>query len=97
MLKPWSPNFQMSKKSLKQMPLWVTFPSLPVQYWSLENLSRIASYFGKPVCTDSQTAREGCISYARMLIEIDVTQPLPEHLLIKEPNENIRRRELDYN
>lgn len=59
-------------------------------------LSRIASYLGKPVCTDSLIAEEGWILYARMLIEMDVSQPLPEHMFIEEPNGNTRKQELDY-
>lgn len=78
------------------MPIWVTFPGLPIQYWSLENFSRIASYLGKLICTNSLTAGERRISYTRMLIEMDVTQLLPEHILIKVPDGNTKRQELDH-
>ncbi|PHU24998.1 hypothetical protein BC332_03330 [Capsicum chinense] len=72
-LKPWMPNFMRSKESLKQVPLWVVLPNILIQYWATENLSRITRYLGKPVYTDGLTAGEDKLSYARMLIEIDVT------------------------
>ncbi|KAM3301089.1 hypothetical protein P3S67_015589 [Capsicum chacoense] len=91
-LKPWIPNFMRSKESLKQVPLWVVLPNLPIKYWAIENRSRIASYLGKSVCTDGLTTGEDRISYARMLIEMDVTQPLPEHLLIEDSMEILGSR-----
>lgn len=80
----------MGKESIRQMSLWVTFPNLPIYYWLTENLSRIASCSGKPVCIDRLSAEEGMISCARILIELDVTQPLSE--VIKEPNGNTREQ-----
>lgn len=38
------------------------------------------------MCTDSLTAEEGRISYGQILIDLNVTQPLPEVMFIEEPN-----------
>nr|XP_016458609.1 PREDICTED: uncharacterized protein LOC107782255 [Nicotiana tabacum] len=73
----------MSKETTNNIPVWVNFPELPIQYWMVENLGRIASSIGNPICTDKLTAQEARISYARMLIEMDVSQPLPETVLIE--------------
>ncbi|XP_060201907.1 uncharacterized protein LOC132630340 [Lycium barbarum] len=95
-LKQWTAEFQMGKESIRQMPLWVTFPNLPVEYWSIENLGRIASYIGNLVCTDSLIAKEERISYARMLIELDVTQLLPEQMVIEEAHGKCITQQLNY-
>ncbi|XP_060202242.1 uncharacterized protein LOC132630698 [Lycium barbarum] len=92
-LKQWTTSFQMGKESIRQIPLWVTFPNLPVKYWSTENLSRIASFIGNPVCTDREEER---LSYARILIELDMTQPLPEQMLIEKAHGKYRTQLLDY-
>ncbi|XP_070019439.1 uncharacterized protein [Nicotiana sylvestris] len=77
-LKEWIPDFKMNKEPLRLVPLWVSFPKLPLQCWTEENLGRLASYLGRPICTDKLTATGDTISYARVLIEMDITQQLPE-------------------
>ncbi|XP_019257861.1 PREDICTED: uncharacterized protein LOC109236096 [Nicotiana attenuata] len=82
-LKVWEPDFQMCKESTKNISVWVNFPGLPIQYWTTKNLGRIASSIGNPICTDKLTAQEARVSYARMLIEMDVSHALPETVLIE--------------
>ncbi|XP_070011185.1 uncharacterized protein [Nicotiana sylvestris] len=76
--------------------VWVNFPGLPIQYWTVENLGRIASSIGNPICTDKLTAQKARISYARMLIEMDVSQALPETMLIQTAERKIREQKLSY-
>ncbi|XP_019259591.1 PREDICTED: uncharacterized protein LOC109237704 [Nicotiana attenuata] len=82
-LKDWDRNFQIKEESMRIVPLWVNFPGLPIQCWTEENLGRIASLLGKPVCTDKLTAECERISYARVLVDMDITQPLPEEVHIE--------------
>ncbi|OIT02999.1 hypothetical protein A4A49_04669 [Nicotiana attenuata] len=96
MLKIWEPDFQMSKESTKNVPVWVNFPGLPIQYWTAENLGRIASSIGTPICTDKLAAQEARVSYARMLIEMDVSQTLPETMLIEVAEGKTREQTLSY-
>ncbi|CAN4110531.1 unnamed protein product [Withania somnifera] len=58
---------------LRVISLWVKFPGLPIVYWTEENLGRIASYIGKEICTDRMTLEVERVSYARVLIETDIT------------------------
>ncbi|XP_070055462.1 uncharacterized protein [Nicotiana tomentosiformis] len=95
-LKQRVPNFQMSKEVTRTVPIWVIFPGLPIQFWTKENLGRIASYLGKPICSDKLTAERDRISYARMLIEMDIFQELPNTLLIEESESKYREQALDY-
>ncbi|XP_070002870.1 uncharacterized protein [Nicotiana sylvestris] len=82
-LKQWEPDFQLSKELTRNVPIWVIFPSLPIQFWSKENLGRIASYLEKLICSDKLTANCDRISYARILIEMDISQKLPDSLMIE--------------
>ncbi|XP_070057207.1 uncharacterized protein [Nicotiana tomentosiformis] len=83
-------------ETVNAIPVWVVFPHLPIQYWATENLGRIASCLGKPICTDKLTAKEGRISYARVLIEMDVSQPLPDSVMIEEPDGSCKLQPLEY-
>lgn len=72
----WDIDFYFDPNCITTIPQWVTFPGLPVGYWSCEALSKVASAIGKPKHTDQFTATMERISYARVLIETDVAQPL---------------------
>nr|XP_016453332.1 PREDICTED: uncharacterized protein LOC107777718 [Nicotiana tabacum] len=84
-LKDWDPDFQIQNEFMRIAPIWVNLLELPIQCWAEENLGRIASLLGKSICTDKLTAQCERVSYARVLIEMDITQPLPDEVLIEKP------------
>lgn len=69
---------------LRIVPLWVTLHRLLIHYWSEENLNRIASKIGKTIYVDRLTVEIGHISYARLLIKVDVTQDLHTEIYLEE-------------
>nr|XP_016509258.1 PREDICTED: uncharacterized protein LOC107826745 [Nicotiana tabacum] len=85
-LKPWTPAFDFSQEFMTEIPLWVKFPKLPMSCWGCGSLGRIASALGKPLFADECTTKQTRISYARMLIEVNVSKPLPDTIVVMEPN-----------
>ncbi|KAL2922245.1 hypothetical protein RDABS01_013736 [Bienertia sinuspersici] len=83
---PWTINFDFNSEVLRVVQVWVRFPSLPLYCWADNSLSRIGSALGVPICTDECTSQQLRISYARMLIEIDVTKPRPLVISVEGPN-----------
>ncbi|XP_070029902.1 uncharacterized protein [Nicotiana sylvestris] len=75
-------NFYFDPECLSTIPLWVKFPGLPMGYWSPEALSKLASGVRKSLYTDIFTAELEKISYARVLVETDVSQPISECIKI---------------
>ncbi|WMV14382.1 hypothetical protein MTR67_007767 [Solanum verrucosum] len=65
-------------KKLSLIPIWVMFPGSPVGYWPAKALTKVASAVEIPLHTDNVTANADKISYARVLIEVDFSQPLIE-------------------
>ncbi|XP_070025131.1 uncharacterized protein [Nicotiana sylvestris] len=86
----------MSKELTQTILIWVIFPGLPIQFWTQENLGCIASYLGKPICSDRLTVEGERVSYARMLVEMDVSYELPDTMLIEEEDGKYREQTLDY-
>ncbi|XP_060183304.1 uncharacterized protein LOC132613295 [Lycium barbarum] len=66
-IQKWTIDFQFELDCLTTIPLWVVFPGLPVGYWSIESLSKVASAIGRPRYTDTFTAKMEKIAYARIL------------------------------
>lgn len=66
------------------MPLWVTFLNLVLHLWGRSSLSKIESVVGKAACTYECTSRKLRVSYARMLIDVGVTQERKKFLSIRD-------------
>jgi hypothetical protein len=51
-------------------------------------LSRVGSTLGVPLFADACTSQQLRISFARLLIEMDITQPLPTSILVEDASGN---------
>ncbi|XP_020262717.1 uncharacterized protein LOC109838707 [Asparagus officinalis] len=69
-------------------PIWVQFPNLRLNLWSSTGISKIASLIGCPIATDKLTASRPRLSYARVLLEVDLPfkEPLPDQIEIQGPD-----------
>lgn len=85
-MKPWTTKFNFHDEVLKVIPLWVRLPHLPLRCWSGDSLSRIGSTIGVPFFADECTTHQLRVSYARMLVEVDVTLPLPTEVVVEGPS-----------
>ncbi|XP_070007226.1 uncharacterized protein LOC142165512 [Nicotiana tabacum] len=85
-LKQWTTDFDFKKEFLTEIPLCIRFPKLPLNCWGVNSLSRIASSIGMPMYADECTAKQLRVSYARMLIEVDVTKPLKDEVMVEDSN-----------
>lgn len=78
------------------MPTWVWFPNLPLRYWHHICLSKITSMIGKPIQCDGPTAQMTWVSYARILIEIDLLSDLSSTVTVILPNGNTLVQQIVY-
>ncbi|XP_019267318.1 PREDICTED: uncharacterized protein LOC109244650 [Nicotiana attenuata] len=84
-MKAWSEEFNLHDEVLKTIPLWVKLPNLPVNWWSMTALSKIESALGNPIYADECMTGAVRISYARLLVEMDITKPLPGQVKLQDP------------
>ncbi|XP_033509708.1 uncharacterized protein [Nicotiana tomentosiformis] len=92
----WEADFDFNKEVLRMIPLWIKMLNLPLSYWSMDSLSRIGSVLGRPIYADECTTNVDRVSYARMLIEIDVTKPLPDSIKARDPMGKAFDQEIKY-
>lgn len=85
-LKPWTADFNFNEEFPTEIPLWVNFPQLPMNCWGPKSLSMIASALGIPMRAYEYTAKQKRVSYAIILIEINVTTILPDEITVMDPN-----------
>lgn len=56
----------------------------------------MGSTLGVPVCADECTSRQLRVSFARILVEIDITKPLPSCLSVDDPSGKILEQQVVY-
>ncbi|XP_071700498.1 uncharacterized protein [Rutidosis leptorrhynchoides] len=92
-LKRWEPGMYLDKVEPNTLPLWVALIDLPFYLWNGKCISSIVSQIGKPIAMDKVT-KERCIrqtrqaGYARILIEINVNEEIPDYIKVIYPSEN---------
>lgn len=62
------------------------FPNLPLNCLSEDSPSRISRQLDNPVYADECTTKMQRISFARVLIKMDVTEPLHKLIKVQDPN-----------
>jgi len=80
LVKGWNPNMDLQTETIRSLPLWVQLPSLDIKYWGVECLSKLGSLLGNPIKTDKITKDKQAIRYARLLVEMPIEGPFPEHV-----------------
>ncbi|XP_074298245.1 uncharacterized protein LOC141629082 [Silene latifolia] len=95
-LKRWSPTFSQEMESITTVPIWILFPNLDPFLWSSSTLSKLASKIGKPLFADLPTTCKAKLSFARVMVETDIAEPLPDELLFSTPYHEISSQRVTY-
>ncbi|KAG5572056.1 hypothetical protein H5410_061822 [Solanum commersonii] len=93
-MKPWVPEFNFKEEILTTIPLWVKLPNLPLNCWNAVLLSKIGSSLGKPLYADDCTFQVNRISFTRILVEVDITRPLPKMIKMHDPKGNVLEQQI---
>ncbi|XP_058758499.1 uncharacterized protein LOC131631751 [Vicia villosa] len=96
LIREWSPDFKLKDDFLRTLPIWVKFPQLPLYLWGEVSLNQFGSALGIPLVTDECTANHLQISYARILMEMDITQKLPTKVTIRDNDGNRLQQPIEY-
>ena len=75
-LRRWEAGLQLSLDAVDRIPVWVQLFGVPMEYWTAEGLSCLASAVGLPLFADGATESCRRISYARICVELNAKLPL---------------------
>ncbi|KAI5404305.1 hypothetical protein KIW84_051453 [Lathyrus oleraceus] len=95
-LRDWNPKFEFKRDMLRTFLVWIKLPNLPLHLWGARSLGKIGSALGNPLFTDEYTANKLRASYARILMEIDVTHKQQDYITIKDSFGNKRKQTVEY-
>ncbi|XP_057791105.1 uncharacterized protein LOC131008230 [Salvia miltiorrhiza] len=88
-LREWVPKFNPYKEASALAQVWVRIYYLPIELWHPEVISAIGRYLGSPLKIDASSAVGEVGHYARVLIEIDMSLPLREYVMIDEDDSSL--------
>ncbi|KAL0439868.1 UNVERIFIED_CONTAM: LINE-1 retrotransposable element O protein [Sesamum latifolium] len=84
----WEPGMVLRKLQHTQVPVWIKLRQLPVELWTTEGLSTVASGIGKPLYPDAITRACTRLNFARVCVMLDISSKLPKHIVIMVPRED---------
>lgn len=85
-LQQWQPQMNLVKKQLDKIPVWAHFYNVPLELWTEQGLSHVASAVGRPLYADHLTESCKRISFAKICVEVDANADLPESFDLSLPS-----------
>ncbi|KAL2240834.1 UNVERIFIED_CONTAM: hypothetical protein Sindi_0724600 [Sesamum indicum] len=77
----------MRKFKHTQLPVWIRLRHLPVELWTVEGLSTVASGIGRPLYPDAIMRACTRLDFARVCVMLYVSSTFPKHIIIMMPKE----------
>uniref|UniRef100_A0A0D3DLD3 DUF4283 domain-containing protein n=1 Tax=Brassica oleracea var. oleracea TaxID=109376 RepID=A0A0D3DLD3_BRAOL len=76
----WTPKTEEDKQEEESIPMWIHLTKVPLNMFSWEGLSLIASHVGVPVRLHPETL--ACFSFevAKVFVNVDVSKALPKEM-----------------
>jgi len=96
LVKPWNEEMDINTESSVRLPVWVRFHELDIKYWGSESLSKIGSVLGVPIKTDKYTRDKSFLTYARLLIEMQLHDSFPDFIEFVEEHNVVVRQKMEY-
>ncbi|KAL0290762.1 UNVERIFIED_CONTAM: hypothetical protein Sradi_7043500 [Sesamum radiatum] len=84
-LQQWEQGMSLRKQKHTKVPVWIRIRHLPMEYWTEDGLSAVASGVGTPLYTDKITKTCSRLDFARVCVMLDYNSKLPRHLVVLSP------------
>jgi hypothetical protein len=78
----WFPDFNPLTMTAMTTPVWVRLPNLPLHFYSSSFLPTLGNALGRFIKIDTDRIAKGFVTFARICVEIDLSQGLPDRILI---------------
>ncbi|GJT15613.1 RNA-directed DNA polymerase, eukaryota, reverse transcriptase zinc-binding domain protein [Tanacetum coccineum] len=81
----WDIHVCLDKREPTHIPIWVRLCNIPLEAWTTNGISALASRLGKPLIMDNLTAEickkgVGRVKYARVLVEVPANKCVPDEI-----------------
>ncbi|XP_062080350.1 uncharacterized protein LOC133785111 [Humulus lupulus] len=94
-IRPWTTDLSVVRLVLS-VPLWIRLQDLGLQYWGSKCLSALVSTIGKPIMVDKYTRERSHIQFARVLVDMEVTDNPPKSIQYINEHGQIMEQGVEY-
>ncbi|KAL0292814.1 UNVERIFIED_CONTAM: hypothetical protein Sradi_6972100 [Sesamum radiatum] len=84
-LQSWQQGMSLRRQKHTTVPVWIKLKHLPMEYWTEDGLSAVASGVGVPLYVDRVTKECSRLDYARVCVMLDYSTVLPRHVVLISP------------
>ncbi|KAF6173912.1 hypothetical protein GIB67_039863 [Kingdonia uniflora] len=95
-LMPWNSLFTPEKHSNSNALILYKFPGFPIKLWSQKIVMSMGSTPGTPIHLDQSTINQEYGYHASVLVDIELSKPIPDHVLIDVEGKEIRQEVIMY-
>ena len=79
-LNKWNPDFNAKVDVLKEVPVWVRLPNLPVHCLNIQTLEKAGNALGRYI---DKAENKGQYSCSKICVEVDLEAGLPKAVKLK--------------
>ncbi|GAV92700.1 DUF4283 domain-containing protein [Cephalotus follicularis] len=95
-LRLWERDLPPISSGFTKVPVWVNLMNIPMEYWTVQGLSRIASVLGTPLHMDPSTEGKQMISFARICVEMKADKEFPGLIKTRRTNGAFAEVKVEY-
>ncbi|CAI9118947.1 OLC1v1020581C1 [Oldenlandia corymbosa var. corymbosa] len=81
---------------MDKVPVWIQLHGLELKYWNLNSLGNVASTIGCPIKADEHTVKKIRVQYARLLVEMELSDSVPDKIAFEDETSNVRVQKVVY-
>ena len=82
----WEPGMKSLDLNMARLLIWIQLGNVPLELFTKNGLSYIASAIGNPLYMDRFTANQSRLSFAKICVEVDVSSVIPKSIDVKMRN-----------
>lgn len=79
---PWFSGFDANTMVVSKMLVWVRFHNLPLHFWLPKVFEAMGNAIGKYLKQDIKRITRGIDTFARICVEVDLSQGLPDSIIL---------------
>ncbi|GAV87862.1 DUF4283 domain-containing protein [Cephalotus follicularis] len=95
-LRLWERDLPPISSGFAKIPVWVKLMNIPMEYWTVQGLSRLASVLGTPLHMDPATEGKQLISFARICEEMKADKEFPAVIKTRRSNGEVVEVKVEY-
>ncbi|GAV79554.1 DUF4283 domain-containing protein/zf-CCHC_4 domain-containing protein [Cephalotus follicularis] len=95
-LRLWERDLPPISSGFAKIPVWVKLMNIPMEYWTVQGLSRLASVLGSPLHMDPATEGKQLISFARICVEMKADKEFPAVIKTRRSNGEVVEVKVEY-